>query len=79
MQLHRHGTAPAAVFGTEDFKEVRYLRSKSNTYASEETMMAYMRHQIYSCLSKNAPLAVIQIILRKQKWKDSDIDLENAA
>ena len=63
----------------EDFKEVRYLRSKSNTYASEETMMAYMRHQIYSCLSKNAPLAVIQIILRKQKWKESDIDLENAA
>lgn len=53
------------VSGKISVNKVRYLRTQSNAYASEATMMVYLRQLINSHLGKTRTVPVIEIIKRK--------------
>ena len=50
-----------------NLKKVRFLRTYSNDYASESTVRAYIRSQIFMMFSKSEQFSIIQIIKAKQK------------
>jgi len=58
-----------------DFKKIRFLRTYSSKYASEETTRQYLRRNIFMEFLKSDALSVIKIIQSKQK---DDLFLEES-
>lgn len=50
--------------------DIRYLRTYSNEYASEATMMTYVRNQIYFAFAEPAKFCVIELIKSKQNKQE---------
>jgi hypothetical protein len=60
-----------------EMTEIRYLRTYSNEYASEATMMTYVRNRIYFAFAESSKFEVIELIKSKQKKQQSQGIVEN--